>query len=90
MKKAILICLFALLGMVQGAWAQEIAWTEVGTKEALNTAIADGAHIRLTADIMLSEYLKIGQSNNYVGGGTGEAHSRGFDGWDDDDDGILF
>ena len=81
MKKAILICLFALLGMVQGAWAQEIAWTEVGTKEALNTAIANGAHIRLTADIMLSEYLKIGHGDDddfiFVGsdeGYTGGAH----------------
>ena len=45
---------------VATAWAQN--WMEVGTKEALNTAIADGAHIRLTADITLSAYLKIGQN----------------------------
>jgi hypothetical protein len=42
------------------AWAQ--TWTEVGTKEAQNAAIADGAHIRLTDDITLSAYLKIGQN----------------------------
>ena len=45
---------------VATTWAQ--TWTEVGTKEALNSAIADGANIRLTADITLSAYLKIGQN----------------------------
>lgn len=41
--------------IVQGAWAQ----TEVSTKDELNSAITDGAYIRLTADIELSEKLTI-------------------------------
>ena len=39
-------------------------WTEVDTKEALNSAIADGAYIRLTGDITLSAYLQIGNGVN--------------------------
>ena len=48
----VLICFFA-----QAAWAQ--TWTEVNTKEALNSAIANGAHIRLTGNITLSAHLTI-------------------------------
>lgn len=44
--------------LVTNMWAQ----TDVATEDALNAAIADGAHIRLTANITLSEYLKIGQN----------------------------
>lgn len=55
--------LFALLcAIAQGTWAQ--TWTEVGTKEQLNAAIQDGAHIRLTADITLSGHLKVGENTN--------------------------
>lgn len=53
---ALLLCL-----ITQGVWAEE--WTEVSSASALNSAIANGAHIRLTADITLSEYLKIGQND---------------------------
>ena len=58
MKKSILIILALLCAVAQGAWAQ--TWTEVNTKEALNQAIDDGAIIRLTGDIVLSEHLQIG------------------------------
>lgn len=58
--KRLLLIVAALYTLAQNGWSQ--AWTKVGTKEALNAAIADGAQIRLTADIALSEYLKIGQS----------------------------
>ncbi|MBR5035907.1 MAG: hypothetical protein IKX69_01825, partial [Prevotella sp.] len=62
MKKSILIILALLCAVAQGAWAQ--TWTEVDTKEALNEAIDDGAIIRLTGDIVLSEYLSIGYDTN--------------------------
>ncbi len=58
--KRLLLIVAALYTLAQNGWSQ--AWTKVGTKEALNAVIADGAQIRLTADIALSEYLKIGQS----------------------------
>jgi len=38
------------------------SYTQVSTASELTTAIADGAQIRLTSDITLPEYLKIGQS----------------------------
>ena len=45
------------------AWAQ--TWIEVDTKEALNAAIEDDEPlIRLTGDIVLSEYLSIGYDRN--------------------------
>jgi len=59
-----IIALFAGLMMMlaaPSAWSQ--AWTTVSSKEALTAAIADGAHIRLTADITLSSHLKIGQNS---------------------------
>ena len=46
------------------AWAQ--SWTEVGNATELNNAIANGASIRLTDNITLSAYLKIGQNNTQV------------------------
>lgn len=61
-KKDIIFTFALLCAIAQGTWAQ--TWTEAGTKEALNSAIADGAHIRLTEDITLSDYLKIGQNSN--------------------------
>ena len=54
------LLLFALLAFGPTTWAQD--WTEVNTENALNAAIADGTYIKLTADITLSEYLKIGQN----------------------------
>ena len=60
MRKKQFIIIALLCAVAQVAWAQ--TWVEVGTKEALNNAIADGAHIRLTADITLSAYLKIGRN----------------------------
>jgi hypothetical protein len=65
MKKSSIFILLALLAFGPTAWAQT-TWTEVGTKEALNSAIANGANIRLTADITLSAYLKIGETTTQV------------------------
>ena len=62
MKRYLLIVTSFLLTLAQGAWAEETNWTNADTKDALNAAIADGAHIRLTANITLSECLKIGQN----------------------------
>lgn len=59
-----IMALFAGLMMMlaaPSAWSQE--WTIVSSKEGLTAAIADGARIRLAADITLSEHLKIGQNN---------------------------
>ena len=56
MARTTITLLLAVL--VTNMWAQ----TDVATEDALNAAIADGAHIRLTANITLSEYLKIGQN----------------------------
>ena len=55
MKKHFLMMIALICMMMQGAWAQ----TEVSTKDELNSAITDGAYIRLTADIELSEKLTI-------------------------------
>lgn len=52
-----------LLVMVQNAWA-DTTWTEVNSEATLNSAITDGAHILMTGDITLSEYIKIGQNSN--------------------------
>ena len=63
MKKSILIIIALLCAVAQGAWAQ--TWKEVYTKEALNEAIEDDEPlIRLTGDIVLSEYLSIGYDRN--------------------------
>ena len=53
MRKILLVVAVAIM-TAMSAQAQD--WTEVGTKEALNGAIADGAQIRLTSDITLPEY----------------------------------
>lgn len=60
--KKLLVMVAVAIMTAMSAQAQD--WTEVGTKEALNRAIADGAHIRLTADIPLSEYLQIGNGTS--------------------------
>ncbi|MBR3472285.1 MAG: hypothetical protein IKH22_06845 [Prevotella sp.] len=57
MKKMIMM---AAVAMITAMSAQAQTWTEVGTGSELNAAIADGAYIRLTADITLSAYLSIG------------------------------
>lgn len=44
--------------MSLSAWAQT-TWTAVGDESALNSAIDDGAHIRLTDDITLSSHISI-------------------------------
>lgn len=44
--------------MSLSAWAQT-TWTAVGNESALNSAIDDGAHIRLTDDITLSDHISI-------------------------------
>ena len=61
MKKLILMTVAVMLAAMS-AHAQY--WTEVDSKEALNSAIVDGAHIRLTSDIKLSAYLQIGNGVN--------------------------
>ena len=48
-----LLCL-PLWGLGGQAWADEPTWTEVGDDANLRSAIADGAYIKLTADIDLS------------------------------------
>jgi len=48
-----LLCL-PLWGLGGQAWADEATWTEVGDDANLRSAIADGAFIKLTADIDLS------------------------------------
>ena len=58
MRKYFFLTIALLCAVVQGAWAQ----TEVSTESALHSAIADGAHIRLTDNITLSAYLKIGRN----------------------------
>ena len=64
MKKLTLI-LIALIAFAQTAWAQ--TWTEVGDKDALNTAVqTDGAHIKLTANIELENYLGIGDGDSFT------------------------
>lgn len=57
MKKSALLFIVLLCGIVQGAWAQ--TWTDVSTSSELTSAIVDGAYIRLTDDITLSQYLGI-------------------------------
>ena len=54
----------AAAAMIAAMSAHAQYWTEVDTKEALNSAIADGAYIRLTGDITLSAYLQIGNGVN--------------------------
>jgi hypothetical protein len=64
MKKTVLTTIFLLCMVAQGVNAQN--WTDVATPEALNSAIGTTAgtkYIRLTADIALSAYLRIGQNN---------------------------
>ena len=51
---------FLMTAMV--TWAQ--TWSTVGTSEELTNAITDGAYIRLTADITLSNHLGITEENN--------------------------
>ena len=52
MRTKILSLIALLLTIVtQGAWAQ--TWTEISSADALNSAIADGANIRLADDITL-------------------------------------
>ena len=55
MKKTIFICLFALVGVAQGMWAQ----TTVSNETQLNTAIANGGDIVLGDNITLSNRLEI-------------------------------
>ena len=57
MNKRIICIIVLICFFVQAAWAQ--TWTEVNTKEALNSAIANGAQIRLTSNITLSAHLTI-------------------------------
>ena len=45
------------------AWAQE-QWTDVSDASGLTSNITNGAQIRLTSNITLSEHLKIGQNDN--------------------------
>ena len=61
MKKLLLMAAAAMMATMS---VQAQYWTEVDTKEALNSAIADGAYIRLTGDITLSAYLQIGNGVN--------------------------
>ncbi len=51
MRKILLLAAAAMMATMS---VQAQYWTEVDTKEALNSAIADGAYIRLTGDITLS------------------------------------
>jgi hypothetical protein len=66
MKKTnqLLFIIITLMSMMTTrAWAQ--TWTDVDSKETLNEAINDGEPlIRLTGDIVLSEYLSIGYNKN--------------------------
>ena len=55
MKKAFLFCLFALIGMAQGMWAQTTVYNENG----LNSAITNGANIVLGNDITLTNWVII-------------------------------
>ena len=65
MQKIRYLIIALMCMVVQGALAQEPTWTEVGDKDALNTAVqTDGANIKLTADIALSNYLGIGDGEN--------------------------
>ena len=48
MRKILLLAAAAMMATMS---VQAQYWTEVDTKEALNSAIADGAYIRLTGDI---------------------------------------
>ena len=53
-----------MIAFGQTAWAQ--TYNEVGTESALRSAITNDAHIRLTDNITLSAYLKIGESTTQV------------------------
>ena len=54
--KKIIVCLFALLGVAQGSWAQ----TDVNTESALKNAVKkNNANIRLADDITLKSELVI-------------------------------
>ncbi|MBR3109759.1 MAG: hypothetical protein IKH35_01045 [Prevotella sp.] len=65
MQKIRYLIIALMCMVVQGVLAQEPTWTEVGDKDALNTAVqTDGANIKLTADIALSNYLGIGDGEN--------------------------
>ncbi len=60
MKKIHYLIIGLLCMMAQGAWAQ----TNVATEDELNNAVqTDGANIKLTADIALSNYLGIGDGD---------------------------
>ena len=55
MKKAFFSCLFALVCVAQGMWAQ----TRVDTETELNSAIANGGNIVLYDDITLNDWVLI-------------------------------
>ena len=61
MSKKYLIPLAVLCAMVQGAWGQTNVATAGELTEAIGTS-AGSREVRLTADITLSSYLKIGES----------------------------
>ena len=64
MKKISILFFLALIAFAQTAWAQ--TWIEVSNASQLNSAIANNTNIRLTDDITLSAYLKIGQNSTQV------------------------
>ena len=69
MKKAIIFCLFVLVGMAQGAWAQ----TTVTTEQQLNDAIANNANIVLGGNINITKEVVIGDNKTV----TIDLHHRG-------------
>ena len=73
MKKSLFLTIALLCTVVQGAWAQ----TEVSTEDALNSAISDGADIKLTADIALSNYVDISSSKTVTIDLNGHKLNRG-------------
>ena len=63
MRRQLFLIIALLCAVAQGAWAQ--TWTEVSTADALKTAVqTDGANIKLTADIALSNCLEIGDGGS--------------------------
>lgn len=73
MKKIRFLIIALLCAVVQGAWAQ----TEVSTEDELNNAITDGADIKLTADITLSDYVNINDSKTVTIDLNGHSLNRG-------------
>ena len=57
MKRPILICLFALMGVAQATWAQTV--TTVTDETGLRDAIANGANIKLRNDITIKKEMEI-------------------------------